>query len=268
MKKTLLAVAAATALTLSGVASAAPVFLDFTVDNSAFVPELNETSFVADKLNGGYAEQVTISALGQVVAAAYANFGTFFANQGADIINAGTSRLGVDYGLYALFTSTAQVVGSNFIGTSGTFSLYLDNDLNTINTLTAGVLNGSGLITSGPSVASTANFGDDVLLASSSTMRVNGASIGSIAITPAFDFLFDATSLTAEGMSFFVKPNPFYLTAEIDGNIVGLNTLPGNYTVTGAANVTFNDVPEPGSLALLGLGLAGLGFAKRRSIAK
>ena len=264
MKKTLLAVAAATALTLSGAASAAPVFLDFTVDNSAYAPRADETSFVADKINGGYAERVTISALGEVSAAAVATFGAFFADQGVNIVDAGVTGLGLDYRLYALFTSTAQVSGSNFFGTSGTFSLYLDQNKNTVNSLTDGILSQQGLILSGPTVASTANFSDDVLLASSINMRVNGASFGSVAQPPAFDFIFDDTTLTLAGKGFFVSPNPFHMIAEIDGNIIGLGTNPGNYVVTGAANVTFSDVPEPGSLALLGLGLAGLGFAQRR----
>jgi hypothetical protein len=74
------------------------------------------------------------------------------------------------------------------------------------------------------------------------------------------------------GKSFFVDPDPFYTFAftELNNTSQGLSSN-GNLVAINQATgaIDFNSVPEPGSLALFGVGLAGLAAsASRRKSSK
>lgn len=249
-----LAIAAAAAIT--AMPASAEQFLDFQV-NEASVPGSTLGSVItADKLNGGFTEYVTLTGPGTFSAQAYANFGQFFKNEGTQLVgsllNANIVFAPQGYAMYALFNASGTVSGLNFTGTAAEFHLYIDPDQDT----TFGTSNGVTPIATG-------NSGDDYEIAFSTTL---GSGTGTLQSAPgAYNFDFTNFTLTADGKLFFISPNPFHMNVRVNGDndqAVPLGA-PFPLLVTGDVSAVFN-VPEPGSLALVGLALTGLGVAARR----
>lgn len=282
MKKTFISLAAAATLSFCGVASAAPTYVPFTIDTTTipdalgalFPTPIPNLTVVATKLSGSYDEQVAVSSTGLTKAAAVANFGLFTTGSNG-ALPVGLTGLGTFYGIYALFTSIAQVIpGNSFAGLTGDFKLFMDPGNNTTFSVTPGVLT-AGVITTAPGVSTPTNTSDDYLLASSSTFRAFPASFGNLNPPPSFEFVFDNLLLTVadqlglqplvqSGKTFFTAPDPFHMTVRINGDIPTLTTAPNTLTHTGGTVSASFEIPEPGSLTLLGLGLAGLALAQRR----
>jgi hypothetical protein len=265
-RKTLLAfaVTAVTAVCAlsANVASAQTVFADFTV-----APIGTSANFVADKITGNYTEIANFNPNGTFTSNLVWTAAAFVANDGQTQLNASQTGLSSQYGIYALYSangtySTNATTGRTdflFAPGTGALSVYLDQTNNTT-------------FTEGTSNYVVAANSDDLILANGQPLSGNGFidPTNSQCVRGIFCGAFGSTtsfSLTAEGSGFFIAPSPFYQLSFQSGQVNNF-TPSGRQVVNGSLDVTFNNVPEPGSIALLGLGLAGLGMSRSRKSAK
>jgi hypothetical protein len=267
--KTLLAAAITGVLGLASTGAMAQVnFPDFQVTETS-VSGANANVFTADKITGNYTEVITFSGNTFNVSLLW-NAGQFVANNGSTTVPSQLGQTGAlssnQYGLYALYTGNGTFTSSGGVTTfnfapGGSLQVYLDPNTNTTFNQPA----------TGSSAWTTAGNGDDVLIATGvprsgqgtldpalSTCTGGGGSginCGSFGATSSF-------ALTASGSQYFTAPSPFYNVSFQSGQLNNFSPT-GTQVINGSLDVVFG-VPEPTSVALIGLGLMGLGLSRRR----
>lgn len=280
-KKLLSAALVAGSVLAAGGANAFPTF---TINPAVFGGPA--TPLVGDKFNGDYRELFTFGAtVGGVtpfsvsirfIAATLANTNNGQAFAGFQ------SGLENNYRIYGLFrgtgTATATLVGTNtvtkFAANTGTLNVFVDPgpgglsnpsnpDTLTFNDPATGASfftpNDTGLNDQLIATGSLISGSGTTTIPTSSGGQCPNNDCGSFGQTTSFQ-------LNSIGSSYFTSPNPFYDLSFQTGQFNGV-PIPsggGNAITNGSLDVEFNKVPEPSTIALLGLTLLGLGVVRRR----
>ena len=271
LKAATVAAAAFAALGMTTSASA-QLFPDFKFNPAAIPGVVGSSEFSADQIIGGYTEYFqltpTSAAGGTFTVNILWNASEFqIESQVGSILGTGINN---SYQMYATFT------GAGSYTTGAGFPTF------TLDPAQASALNvyvsliGAGLTTTitGNDATGTFNFGqngDDTLVATGAALGGFGAILslppcpsnncGSFGQTTTF------TPVGAVGTALFSEPVPFYSMSIQTGQLqtyIDTSQTGAPNKITGSINASFGRVPEPASLALVGLALAGVGLARRK----
>jgi hypothetical protein len=235
----------------------------FTVDPNSIPGVTAGSTFQADFVSGSSSARIENTGGTSYDANGYIQFTGFSLNSSS--IGVATTRLGLDYGLYATFTQTFScpaLLGPGVTCSVDTIDLNVFADPGFQNTFNMATL------ASNPSVVDVG--GDDILLGSANVVIAGVAGINTLG--GAFENVNTNFLLTAAGSQYFIDPVPFFNFAfsEFNNTSTGLQCSPSCAAATVAAingesgGTQFLQVPEPATLGLIGVALFAAGIGRRR----
>ena len=247
-----------------GASAASLVGLPVTIQEGAIAGAMSN-SFQANQLSGLYDEIVTFGPGNTFSTEAIFNATGW--NVSSQVHGFGLNS----YELYAKFiaSGTYSTAGgiTTFSATSNALQLFADANQDTRykTAVAATAVPSFANLVLTSAAGSTA---DDVLLgSSSSTVAAAGKSGGALA-NGDFEIVFGNFNLAnPDGLAYFTAPRPFYMGLDLNGNFQSITPVSGTsvaITASSANEFFGNVIPEPGSLALVGISMLGLGFVGMR----